>query len=128
MVSRIASGGGEAGEPPGGDGSDNAGGSTARGGEVVVVVAGATGTGKSRLGVELALALGGEVLNADALQVYRGLAVTTNQLSVAEQQGMRACAACRFIRRYKSGQVGPDVGATAGEVPGSARASQPGAC
>jgi tRNA dimethylallyltransferase len=52
-----------------------------QGSGLVVVVAGATGTGKSRLGLELAAALGGEVLNADALQVYRGLAVTTNQLT-----------------------------------------------
>jgi tRNA dimethylallyltransferase len=58
-----------------------------QGSGLVVVVAGATGTGKSRLGLELAAALGGEVLNADALQVYRGLAVTTNQLTPAEYQG-----------------------------------------
>ena len=100
MVSGIALGGGEGGELPGGDGRDGAGGATTRGGaeavEVVVVVAGATGTGKSRLGVELALALGGEVLNADALQVYGGLRVTTNQLSVAEQQGARRAGAHTF--------------------------------
>jgi adenylate isopentenyltransferase (cytokinin synthase) len=97
MVSGIALGGGEGGELAGGDWRNNAGGSTARGGEVVVVVAGATGTGKSRLGVELALALGGEVLNADALQVYQGLAVTTNQLSVAEQQGAPSVCRVHFI-------------------------------
>ena len=35
----------------------------------VVVVLGATGTGKSQLGIDLALEFNGEVVNADALQV-----------------------------------------------------------
>ena len=38
----------------------------------VVVVLGQTGTGKSQLAVELALALDGEVVNVDALQVRPG--------------------------------------------------------
>jgi tRNA dimethylallyltransferase len=37
----------------------------------VVVVLGPTGTGKSKLAVEIAKAFGGEVLNADAFQVAR---------------------------------------------------------
>ena len=43
----------------------------------VVVVIGATGTGKTKLGVELAKKLNGEVVNADSLQMYRGLSVAT---------------------------------------------------
>jgi tRNA dimethylallyltransferase len=35
----------------------------------VVVVLGATGTGKSQLGIDLALEFNGEIVNADALQV-----------------------------------------------------------
>lgn len=35
----------------------------------LVVIVGATGTGKSRLGIQLAEHLNGEVINADALQV-----------------------------------------------------------
>lgn len=40
----------------------------------LVVVVGATGTGKSAAAVGLALALGGEIVNADAMQLYRGVA------------------------------------------------------
>lgn len=54
----------------------------------VVAVVGATATGKSDLGVALAARLGGEVVNADAMQLYRGLDVGTAKLSVAERQGI----------------------------------------
>jgi len=37
--------------------------------------------GKSQLAVELALALGGEVVNVDAMQVYWGLPIATAQVS-----------------------------------------------
>jgi tRNA dimethylallyltransferase len=43
----------------------------------VIAVVGPTATGKSELGVRLAEALGGEVINADALQVYRELEIGT---------------------------------------------------
>lgn len=54
----------------------------------VVVVVGTTATGKSALGVELAERLpgGGEVINADALQVYRGFEIGTGQPTVAERR------------------------------------------
>ena len=54
----------------------------------VVVVAGPTASGKSRLGVELALELGGEILNADAMQVYRGMDVGTAKPTSEEQKGV----------------------------------------
>ncbi|OCB88085.1 tRNA isopentenyltransferase [Sanghuangporus baumii] len=44
--------------------------------------------GKSKLAVELALAVGGKVINADAMQVYRGLDILTNKLRVDEQRGV----------------------------------------
>ncbi|KAG4305517.1 hypothetical protein PORY_001073 [Pneumocystis oryctolagi] len=47
--------------------------------ERCLAVVGATGTGKSRLAAALAAALGGEVVNSDALQVYRGAEVLTNK-------------------------------------------------
>jgi tRNA dimethylallyltransferase len=56
--------------------------------EPVVAVVGATATGKSDLAVDLALALGGEVVNADALQLYRGMDVGTAKLTVAERRGV----------------------------------------
>ena len=43
----------------------------------MIAIVGPTATGKSELGVRLAQALDGEVLNADALQVYRGLNIGT---------------------------------------------------
>lgn len=55
---------------------------------VVVAVVGPTATGKSDLGVALAERLGGEVVNADALQLYRGLDIGTAKLSVAERRGV----------------------------------------
>jgi tRNA dimethylallyltransferase len=55
---------------------------------LVVAVVGPTATGKSDLGVDLALALGGEVVNADAFQLYRGMDVGTAKLPVAERRGV----------------------------------------
>ena len=43
----------------------------------VVAVVGATATGKSRLAVELARALRGEVVNADSMQLYQGMDIGT---------------------------------------------------
>jgi tRNA dimethylallyltransferase len=55
---------------------------------VVVAVVGPTASGKSDLGVDLALALGGEVVNADAMQLYRGMDVGTAKLPLAERRGV----------------------------------------
>ncbi len=54
----------------------------------VVAVVGPTATGKSDLGVELALRLGGEVVSADASQLYRGMDVGTAKLTVTERRGV----------------------------------------
>jgi tRNA dimethylallyltransferase len=56
-------------------------------------VVGATGTGKSDLSLDLAEALaargrGAEIVNADAMQLYRGMDVGTAKLSVAERRGI----------------------------------------
>ncbi len=53
---------------------------------MLVAVVGATATGKSDLAVSLARALGGEVVNADSMQLYRGMDIGTAKLSVAERQ------------------------------------------
>jgi len=55
---------------------------------VLVAVVGATATGKSDLAVSLARALGGEVINADSMQLYRGMDIGTAKLSVAERHGI----------------------------------------
>lgn len=54
----------------------------------VVAVVGPTGAGKSDLGVELARRLDGEVVNADALQFYRGMDIGTAKLPPEERQGI----------------------------------------
>ncbi|WP_433558677.1 tRNA (adenosine(37)-N6)-dimethylallyltransferase MiaA [Pseudonocardia xinjiangensis] len=54
----------------------------------LVAVVGPTGTGKSDLGLALAAELGGEVINADAMQLYRGLDIGTAKLTPAERAGV----------------------------------------
>ena len=56
----------------------------------VVVVAGPTAGGKSSLAVELALGLpgGGECINADSMQVYRGMDIGTAKPSMAQRCGI----------------------------------------
>jgi tRNA dimethylallyltransferase len=55
---------------------------------MLVAVVGATATGKSDLAVALARALDGEVINADSMQLYRGMDIGTAKLSVEERQGI----------------------------------------
>jgi tRNA dimethylallyltransferase len=54
----------------------------------VVAVVGATATGKSDLAVSLARAVGGEVVNADAMQLYRGMDIGTAKLTEVQRQGV----------------------------------------
>ena len=54
----------------------------------VVAVVGPTASGKSDLAVVLARALGGEVVNADSMQLYAGMDVGTAKLTPAEQCGV----------------------------------------
>jgi tRNA dimethylallyltransferase len=55
---------------------------------MLIAVVGATATGKSDLAVSLACALGGEVVNADSMQLYRGMDIGTAKLPAAERQGI----------------------------------------
>ncbi|XP_040280581.1 tRNA dimethylallyltransferase isoform X1 [Bufo bufo] len=52
----------------------------------LVVILGATGTGKSKLALQLGRRLGGEVISADSMQVYQGLDIITNKVTAEEQQ------------------------------------------
>jgi tRNA dimethylallyltransferase len=54
----------------------------------LIAVVGATTAGKSDLAVDLALALGGEVVNADSMQLYKGMDIGTAKLTKAEQRGV----------------------------------------
>ncbi len=53
-----------------------------------VAVVGPTATGKSDLAVALALELGGEVVNADSMQLYRGMDIGTAKLTGDERRGV----------------------------------------
>ena len=53
-----------------------------------IAIVGPTATGKSALAIALAEELGGEVVNADAMQLYRGMDIGTAKLSVAERHGV----------------------------------------
>jgi tRNA dimethylallyltransferase len=55
---------------------------------VTVAVVGATASGKTGLSLDLAEALDGEVVNTDAMQVYRGMDVGTAKLPPAERRGI----------------------------------------
>jgi tRNA dimethylallyltransferase len=54
----------------------------------VVAVVGPTAAGKSALSIALAHRLGGEVVNADSMQLYRGMDIGTAKLTVAEREGV----------------------------------------
>ncbi|HKB31208.1 MAG TPA: tRNA (adenosine(37)-N6)-dimethylallyltransferase MiaA [Streptosporangiaceae bacterium] len=54
----------------------------------VIAVVGPTAAGKSRLSVDLAREVGGEVVNADSMQLYRGMDIGTAKLTRAERRGV----------------------------------------
>ncbi len=54
----------------------------------VIVICGATATGKSDLAVSLATDLNGEIINADSMQLYRGMDIGTAKLSIEERKGI----------------------------------------
>jgi tRNA dimethylallyltransferase len=54
----------------------------------IIVVAGPTASGKSELGIALALRFDGEIINCDSVQVYRGIENATAKVPPAEQRGV----------------------------------------
>jgi tRNA dimethylallyltransferase len=54
----------------------------------VIAVVGPTAAGKSDLAVDLALRLGGECVNADSMQLYRGMDIGTAKLTEEERRGV----------------------------------------
>ena len=54
----------------------------------VVTVVGPTAAGKSALSIALARELGGEVVNADSMQLYRGMDIGTAKLTTEEREGV----------------------------------------
>ncbi|MCL1847082.1 MAG: tRNA (adenosine(37)-N6)-dimethylallyltransferase MiaA [Coriobacteriia bacterium] len=60
-------------------------------GNQVIAVVGATGTGKSALAEALAVKLGGEVVGADSMQVYKSMDIGTAKTPVAERRVPHHC-------------------------------------
>lgn len=54
----------------------------------LIVICGATATGKSDLAVALAKNIDAEIINADSMQLYRGMDIGTAKLSLVEQAGI----------------------------------------
>ncbi len=72
----------------------------------IVVIVGPTASGKSALGIELALRLGGEIVNLDSVQVYRRLYVATAKVPLEKRCG---------IAHHLIDIVEPDAEYTAGD-------------
>lgn len=56
--------------------------------EKVLILMGATGTGKSRLSIDMATRFPAEIINSDKMQVYEGLDIVTNKITEEEQCGI----------------------------------------
>jgi len=54
--------------------------------QLIPVIVGPTASGKSDLGIKLALALKGEVVNLDSVQVYRGIYIATAKVPLSERR------------------------------------------
>jgi tRNA dimethylallyltransferase len=54
----------------------------------VLVICGATATGKSDLAVQVAQTIGGEIINADSMQLYRGMDVGTAKIPITERNSI----------------------------------------
>jgi tRNA dimethylallyltransferase len=72
----------------------------------VFAIAGPTASGKTALGVELALRVGGEIINCDSVQIYKGIQIATAKPSEEEKRG---------VPHHLIGYVDPNVNYTAAD-------------
>ena len=72
----------------------------------VVSIVGPTASGKSTLGIEVALRLNGEIINCDSVQVYRGIEIATAKVPFEERKG---------IPHHLIDFVSPEINYTAGD-------------
>jgi tRNA dimethylallyltransferase len=77
----------------------------ARGPSVIAIV-GPTASGKSTLGIEVALRLGGEIINCDSVQVYQGIQIATAKVPFDERRG---------VPHHLIDFVSPEINYTAGD-------------
>ncbi len=72
----------------------------------VIAIVGPTASGKSTLGIEVALEINAEIINCDSVQVYQEIEIATAKVSLAERKG---------IPHHLIDFVSPDINYTAGE-------------
>jgi tRNA dimethylallyltransferase len=72
----------------------------------MLAIVGPTASGKSALGIEVALKLNGEIINCDSVQVYKEIQVATAKIPLEERKG---------VPHHLIDFVSPDVNYTAGE-------------
>ena len=72
----------------------------------VIAIVGPTASGKSKLGIDLALELNGEIINCDSVQVYQEIQIATAKVPLEERQG---------VPHHLIDFISPAVNYTAGE-------------
>lgn len=72
----------------------------------VVAIVGPTASGKSTLGIEVALRLDGEIINCDSVQVYQGIQIATAKVPLLERRG---------VPHHLIDFVSPNINYTAGD-------------
>jgi tRNA dimethylallyltransferase len=72
----------------------------------IIAIVGPTASGKSELGIEMALQFSGEIINCDSVQVYREIEIATAKVPLSERRG---------IPHHLIDFVAPEVNYTAGE-------------
>src|SRR6185369_10300935 len=72
----------------------------------MLAIVGPTASGKSALGIEVALQINGEIINCDSVQVYQEIQIATAKVPLAERKG---------VPHHLIDFVSPDVNYTAGE-------------
>ena len=72
----------------------------------MLAIVGPTASGKSTLGIEVALELNGEIINCDSVQVYKEIQIATAKVPFEERKG---------VPHHLIDFVSPDVNYTAGE-------------
>ncbi len=55
----------------------------------LVIICGATATGKSDLAISVAKEINAEIVNADSMQLYKGMDIGTAKLSLLEREGIK---------------------------------------